>query len=116
MLKTYDTPEKIADAIRSGRLHRCPTCGVVDTPQVGHCADGRYGGCGRSFSSDAAYDAHHYFDEELGRYVCLDPGSLLTKAGEPRFVGRPSQVDGHLVWGAPGSRPAGLVGALVDQT
>lgn len=89
-----------------GSWHRCPACGVVDTAEVGHCADGRYGGCGRSFSSDEAFDAHHWYDDDAaGRWVCEDPGSLLTKDGRPRFVARPSPVDGHPVWGKPGSRP-----------
>ena len=96
---------RITRKLSSGQWHRCPNCGVIDTAQVGHCADGRYGGCGRSFSSDRAFDAHHDYDEDLGRYVCQDPTALRDKNDEPRFVGRPSPIDGHLVWGEPGGRP-----------
>lgn len=99
----------------SGQWHRCPNCGVIDTAQTGHCADGKYGGCGRSFSSDRAYDAHHFYDADLGRYVCVDPATLLDKHGRPRFVTRPSPADGHPVWGEPGARPPQTCEGLDDS-
>ena len=103
--------------LSSGQWHRCPNCGVIDTAQTGHCADGKYGGCGRSFSSDRVFDAHHYYDEELGRYVCEDPAILLDKQGQTQ-VRRPSRppIDGHRVWGEPGGRPPRTCESLDNGT
>ena len=113
-LRVVRDPAVTRRRLRSGRWHKCPNCGTVDTREVGHCADGQYGGCGRSFSSDAVFDAHHYFDEQAGRWVCLDPGSLLDKHGRPRFVARPSSIDGHDVWGEPGGRPRRTSGRVAS--
>lgn len=46
--------------------------------RTGHCS-----GCHRTFSGVTTFDAHQRMDD--GRNVCLDPATLTTKAGEPRF-------------------------------
>jgi hypothetical protein len=59
---------------------RCPECGATWTGLGrAHCR----GECHRSFSTASAFDAHR---RDIGsKGTCVDPATLLDKAGEPRF-------------------------------
>lgn len=57
--------------------HHCGTF-VRHTDRIACCAS-----CGQLFAGQAAFDAHYRTDGE--RATCLDPGSILTKKGEPKL-------------------------------
>jgi hypothetical protein len=55
-------------------MSRCPECGQTYSPKGGgHCRGGAYGGCCRTFTSDAAGDFHKVGPyEPRGSRVCVD--------------------------------------------
>lgn len=65
------------------KMSRCPECGARYSPNGGgHCRGGAYGGCCRTFSSDAAADAHRKgpYGVPGGRY-CVDFDADYTEKG-----------------------------------
>jgi len=81
---------------------RCPTCRVQwrqSGNRTGHCS-----GCHRTFSGEAAFDAHQTIPD--GRVVCRDPGTLTTKDGTPKW--RPFTDEcGAQVWRSAAELPEG---------
>lgn len=79
--------------------HHCGTT-VRHTDRVACCA-----ACGRLFAGQAAFDSHYRITD--GKADCLDPASVLTKKGEPRYE---HGVVGHgddltFIWKIAGANP-----------
>ena len=68
--------------------------------RTGHCS-----ACHRTFSGITTFDAHQRMVDE--RSVCLDPGSLVDKAGALRFRAFTDRY-GATVWRSATSLPEGV--------
>lgn len=72
---------------------KCPRCDTTWQQlgnQAGHCS-----GCHRTFASLDAFDAHQRIRD--GRNVCLDPATLTSEDGKPRWKTRTDRA-GATVW------------------
>lgn len=62
-------------------LSKCPECGARYSPNGGgHCRGGKYNGCCRTFTSDAAADAHRKGEYGVDRH-CVDFDNDYTATG-----------------------------------
>lgn len=88
-------------------MSTCRACGATYSPNGGgHCSGPPFGGCCRTFASDAAFDKHRVGSYVTGR-SCLDvttadgwretprgwtnskpmdPAALARRKGEPSFI------------------------------
>jgi hypothetical protein len=77
--------------------HSCGTRWVQVGNRTGHCA-----ACHRTFSGLRAFDDHQSIRD--GKNVCTDPGTLLDKAGEPRYRTFTDRADA-VVWRSTAEQP-----------